>query len=129
VRNLDGHLVTIPNKTMGNAIITNVARRPSIKTEMNIGLTYDTSADRVKHATAILKEILLADPKTADLIITFNRFDSSALNIQVIHWWKGTDYKAYTGDLQTLNLQIKERFDAEGLSFAFPTQTVYVKQD
>ena len=25
VRNLDGHLVTIPNKTMGNATITNVA--------------------------------------------------------------------------------------------------------
>ena len=129
VRNLDGHLVTIPNKTMGNAIITNIARRPSIKTEMNIGLTYDTSADRVKHATAVLKEIFRAHPKTADLIITFNRFESSSLNIQVIHWWNGTDFKAYTADLQTLNLQIKERFDTEGLSFAFPTQTVYVKQE
>ena len=129
VRNLDGHLVTVPNKTMGNAIITNIARRPSIKTEMNIGLTYDTSAARVKHATAILKEILRAHPKTADVLITFNRFDSSSLNIQVLHWWNGTDFKAYTADLQTLNLQIKERFDAEGLNFAFPTQTVYVKQE
>ena len=129
VRSLDGHHVTIPNKTVGNAIITNIARRPSIKTEMNIGLTYDTSAARVKHATAILKEILRAHPKTADVLITFNRFESSSLNIQVLHWWNGTDFKAYTADLQTLNLQIKERFDAEGLSFAFPTQTVYVKQE
>jgi MscS family membrane protein len=96
---------------------------------MNIGLTYDTSAARVKHATAILKEILRAHPKTADVLITFNRFDSSSLNIQVLHWWNGTDFKAYTADLQTLNLQIKERFDAEGLNFAFPTQTVYVKQE
>ena len=129
VRNLDGHLVTIPNKTVGNAIIINIARRPSIKTEMNIGLTYDTSANRIKHATGILKEIFHAHPKTADLIVTFNRFDSSSLNIQVLHWWNGTDFKAHTVDLQTLNLQIKERFDAEGLNFAFPTQTVYVKQE
>lgn len=128
VRNLDGHHVTIPNKIMGSAIITNVARRPSIKTEMNLGLTYDTSADRVKRATELLNEIFHAHPKTADLVVTFNRFDSSALNIQVVHWWDGQDFKAYSEDLQKLNLQIKQRFDAEGLSFAFPTQTVHVKQ-
>jgi len=34
-----------------------------------------------------------------------------------------TDWKEYCRILQSLNLQIKERFDAEGLSFAFPTQT------
>jgi MscS family membrane protein len=129
VRNLDGHHVTIPNKIMGNAIITNIARRPNIKTEMNLGLTYDTPADRVKRATDILSEIFRAHPKTADLVITFNRFDSSALNIQVIHWWDGTDFKSYTADLQALNLQVKQRFDAEGLSFAFPTQTLYLKRE
>src|ERR671923_162626 len=42
VRNLDGHLVTIPNKTMGNATLTNISLRPNIKTVMNIGVTYDT---------------------------------------------------------------------------------------
>jgi small-conductance mechanosensitive channel len=33
VRNLDGHHVTIPNKTMGNEIITNITRWPTIKSE------------------------------------------------------------------------------------------------
>jgi len=42
VRNLDGHLVTIPNKTVGNATIINVAARERIKNTMNIGITYDT---------------------------------------------------------------------------------------
>jgi hypothetical protein len=31
--------------------------------------------------------------------------------------------------MQKLNLVIKERFDAERISFAFPTQTLHVKQD
>jgi MscS family membrane protein len=129
VRNLDGHHVTIPNKTMGNEIITNITRRPSIKTEMNFGLTYDTPAGKVQRATAILREILGSHPQTGDLIISFNRFADSALNILVIHSWNGTDAKAHFADLHALNLQIKERFDTEKIDFAFPSQTVYLRPD
>jgi len=129
VRNLDGHHVTIPNKTMGNEIITNVTRRPGIKTEMNIGLTYDTPVERVRQATAILQDILGKHPRTGELIISFNRFADSALNILVIHNWNGTDNKAHFADMQELNLQIKQRFDAEKIEFAFPSQTIYLKQE
>ena len=128
VRNLDGHLITIPNKTMGNATITNVTRRPNIKTTMNIGITYDTPAARVREAVKILEEIYRSHPMTADLIISFNKFADCALNIIVIHWWNSTDYKQYLAGMQELNLQVKERFDAAGLDFAFPTQTIHVKQ-
>src|SRR5437667_12904914 len=57
VRNLDGHLITVPNKTMGNSTITNVTRRPNIKTVMNIGITYDTPAETVKRALQIRQEV------------------------------------------------------------------------
>ena len=129
IRNGDGHHVTVPNKLMGNAIITNVTRRPTIKTEMNLGLTYDTPVEKVKRATVILEEIFRANPKTADLIISFNKFADSALNILVVHVWNGTDGKAHSAEMQALNLQIKQRFDAEKIEFAFPTQTVYLKPD
>ena len=129
IRNTDGHHVTIPNKLMGNAIITNVTRRPTIRTESNLGLTYDTPVEKVKRATVILEEIFRANPKTADLIISFNKFADSALNIVVVHVWNGTDGKAHSAEMQALNLQIKQRFDAEKIEFAFPTQTVYLKPD
>ena len=129
VRNLDGHHVTIPNKLMGNAIITNITRRPSIKMEMNIGLTYDTPMEKVKRATIILEEIFRGNPKTADLIISFNRFADSALNIFVVHVWSGTDARDHFAGMQEFNLQIKQRFDAEKIEFAFPTQTVYLKSE
>jgi MscS family membrane protein len=127
IRNPDGHHVTVPNKTMGNAIITNVTRRPTIRTEMNFGLTYDTPPGKVKQATVILDEIFRANPKTADLIISFNKFTDSALNIFVVHIWNGTDAKGHFRDMQELNLKIKERFDAEKIEFAFPTQTIQLK--
>jgi MscS family membrane protein len=129
VRNMDGHHVTVPNKTMGNAIITNITRRPNIKTEMNIGITCDTPVEKLKRALAILEEIYRAHPQTADLIVSFNKFADSSLNLYVIHWWNGADLKVYWAGMQELNLKIKERFDAEAIGFAFPTQTVYLRQD
>jgi MscS family membrane protein len=127
VRSLDGHLVTIPNKTMGNEIITNITRRPTIKTEFNLGLTYDTPVEKIKRATIILEEIFRSTPRTSDLIISFNKFGDSALNILIVHAWNGTDAKAHFAEMQELNLKVKERFDAERIEFAFPTQTVFLK--
>jgi small-conductance mechanosensitive channel len=31
--------------------------------------------------------------------------------------------------MHELNVMIKKRFDEEGIGFAFPTQTIYVKHD
>ena len=129
VRNLDGYLVTIPNKTMGNATIINVDRRPSIKTVMNIGVTYDTPVERVKVAIAIITEVYKSHKRTKDLIVSFNSFASSSLNILVIHWWDGTAPRELLAALEIMNLELKRRFDEERISFAFPTQTLYLKQD
>jgi len=96
---------------------------------MNVGITYDTATEKVKRALQILKEVYKDHPQTFDCLISFNKFADSALNIQVVHWWNSTDYKEYLAGLQEMNLTVKERFDKEGIGFAFPTQTLYVKQD
>jgi MscS family membrane protein len=127
VRTPDGHLVAVPNKTVANATVTNIAKRSSIRTVMNLGLTYDTSAERVQRAIDLLTEIYKSHPMTKDVIITFNRFADSALNIEVVHFWNSTDHRAYLVGLQDLNLQVKQRFDAEKLEFAYPTRMLYVK--
>lgn len=129
VRHLDGYLITVPNKTMGNATITNISRRPNIKTVMDLGLTYDTPAEKVEQALAILKEIYQGHPMTHDFILSFNKFADSSLNILVVHWWKSTDAREYLGGWQQLNLEIKKRFDAARIDFAFPSRTVYLKTD
>jgi len=55
---------------------------------------------------------------TADLTISFNRFAGRHINIMVIHWWRGSDNQKYLAGIQEMNLAVKERFDAEGISFA-----------
>lgn len=129
VRNLDGFLVTVPNRTIANASIVNVSKRPTIKTVMNIGITYDTPAHRIERALQVIEEVYRPHPITHDLLIGFNKFESASLNLLVVHWCKSTVFKEYITALQAMNLTLKRRFDEEKISFAFPTQTLYVKQD
>lgn len=126
IRSLDGFLVTVPNKEVGNARIVNITRRPTIRACFGIGLTYDTPAARLKRATELLEEILRTDPDTHDFLVHFNKFGDFSLNLDVIYWCKKNDFREFTRVFQRINLAIKERFDAEGLSFAFPTQTIHL---
>jgi MscS family membrane protein len=118
VRSSEGHLIAVPNKTMGNAIITNITQRPSIKTVMNFALARTLPTDKVKRAVAILREIYQGNPMTQDAWVSFNQFTGPNLNIQVVHWWKGTDYQKYLAGMQEMNMAVKDRFDTEGISFA-----------
>jgi MscS family membrane protein len=129
VRSLDGFLVTIPNKTMNNAVITNVTRRPTIKTEINIGLTYDTSVDGMKLALSIISDVYKKHPQTADAAIVFNNFADSSLNVLVIHFCKAPTYADYLVALQEMNLEVKKRLDEAHIDFAFPSRTIYLKQE
>ena len=129
VRNADGFLITLPNKSVGNNTVINVSARPSIRTVLNYGLTYDTPAHRIDFAASLLRSIFTAHSLTGECQVTFNRFDASALNIEVNHQCLTRDLPTYLTALHGLNLQVKERFDAEKLEFAFPTQTVFLKKD
>jgi MscS family membrane protein len=118
VRNPDGHVVAIPNKTMGNAAITNISQRPNIKTTMNLSLARNLPSEKVQQALQILDQIYRKHPMTQDVWISFNQFTGANINILVVHWWKGTDQHKYLAGMQEMNLSVKQRFDAEGIGFA-----------
>lgn len=126
IRGLEGFLITVPNKEIGNSRIINITRRPTIRTTFTVGLTYDTPAPQVKRAVELILEIFGKHPQTHDVIAYFSKMADFSLNIDVLYWCKLTDWREYTLVLQELNLQLKARFDAEGLNFAFPSQTLYL---
>jgi len=61
--------------------------------------------------------------------VSFNEFNADSLNILVIYWYHPPVYWDYLDHATWINLQIKERFNAEGIDFAFPTQTLHLAGD
>ncbi len=132
MRRLDGHVVTIPNSKAADAVIHNIGRRPYIRRIMNIGLTYDTPPDKVEKAVEIVRGIFQdhegMDPEFPPRVY-FNEFNADNLNIIVIYWYHPPLYWDYLAHCQRVNLEIMRSFEAEGIDFAFPTQTLYLAGD
>jgi len=132
MRTLDGHVVTIPNSAIINDMVRNIGSRPFIKRVANITITYDTPPEKVRRAVAILEEILDnhdgMDPEFPPRVF-FTEFNDCSLNIMMIYWYHPPEYWDYLAFSQKVNMEILDRFNAEGIEFAFPTQTVYLAND
>jgi len=126
LRTFDGTLVTLPNSVIANAKIDNWDARPTRRTNFTIGVTYDTSYEKLQKAVQILREVMAQHPGTANYRAYFNSYGDYSLNILVNHWCKYLDYEQYLKCLEEINFEIKRRFEEEGIEFAFPTQTVYM---
>ncbi len=127
IRNLDGHLVVIPNKTMADVAICNISARPTIRHLTTLNITYGTSAERMKQAVELLREIYSSHPLTHDALIYWRDFGSHSLDVLIVYWCKTTDYKEFLTANEEVNMEIKRRFDAAGIEFAFPTQTIHLE--
>ena len=127
IRTLDGTLVSIPNHTVADTVINNVGKRPTIKNTFTVGVTYDTSYEKLQEALRILRDILANHPGTQNYWVYFKEFGPYSLNILVIHWCRYTDYQKFLAATQEINLEIKRRFEEAGIEFAFPTQTIQLQ--
>lgn len=132
IRTLDGHLVTIPNGELANRTIQNIGKRPYIKRMINVTVTYDTSPEKIQEGIDIIKKLLNNhEGMHADFPprVYFSGLNSDSLNILVIYWYFPPDYWKFMDFSEKLNFDIINRFNAAGIDFAFPTQTIYVAGD
>ena len=61
--------------------------------------------------------------------VYFNDLNADSLNIVVYYWYHPPEYWNYLEHARWVNIQIMERFKAEGIDFAFPTQTLHLAGD
>lgn len=129
IRTLGGTLVTIPNAKFIHNSVENVALELTRKIILQLGLTYDTTSDKMEMALDILKDINAANQElfTETPVAFFAGFGASSLDITFIYYIrKGADIAM---SQNTMNLEILKRFEMAGLEFAFPTQTLHISKD
>lgn len=132
MRLLTGHQTTIPNDEMARIDIENIGRRPHIRRLTNISLRYDTPLEKIRKAVKIIDDILEnhegMDPEFPPRVY-FNEFNRDSLNIIMLYWYHPPAYWDFLAFNQRVNTQIMQEFEKEGIQFAFPTTTTYLKQD
>lgn len=131
IMDYDKRIITFPNYKITDTTIINISSEPKRRVVLNIGLTYDTPPEKMKEAIEILKalpqQVKDASSLPSDVSVNFMQYADSALVIMYIYFIeKQGDILGVTSNM---NLAILEAFNKAGLSFAFPTQTVYLQKD
>ncbi|MBP5135836.1 MAG: mechanosensitive ion channel [Paludibacteraceae bacterium] len=127
LRTYSGQLVVIPNYKTADSNLTNITREPARRIELNLGLTYSTTPEQMKKAIDLLNAL----PKSVDGLekrvkVYFTSFGDFSLNITCWYYIKKDSDLFETQS--AVNLQVLDEFNAHGLDFAFPTQTLYVNK-
>lgn len=129
IRALDGAQVTIPNGKLVDMVITNHGVRNYRRYATTLGLTYDTPPDKVEKFVTGVKEIAIAHPKSRDESVTvqFHEMADSSLNVFFAAIYDTVDYGEWLVARQEVFVEIMKLAEALGVSFAFPSTSVYVE--
>lgn len=126
IRTLYNSQISLPNAVVANANIDNLGRRKFRRVNTRLGLTYDTSPEKMRRFTQGIKEILIAHPKVKNdtFHVYFNDYGSSDLQVMLYFFLDVCDWSEELKEREAVLLSIYDLAEKLEVSFAFPTQTV-----
>ena len=121
----DNKIVVVPNNSIWGSVITNITGSDTRRVDMVFGIGYDddiAKSQKVLEEVIAGHELILEDPEP---VIKVHELADSSVNFVCRPWSKTGDYWAVYWDITR---QVKERFDAEGISIPYPQSDVHMHQ-
>lgn len=132
IRTFSKTVVSIPNSTLAKEAVENFSKMPIRKVEYTIGLTYSTTPEQMDALLHSLRKAIIeiegVDPRSG-VAAEFTNFGGSSLDIVVTYYTKQIDLGYYRATIRRVNLEIMRIVAAAGLSFAFPSTSIYIESD
>ncbi|TXR52100.1 mechanosensitive ion channel family protein [Reinekea thalattae] len=131
IRTFDKRPLYVPNATFASISVENPSRMTNRRIYEAIGVRYDDAAK----VEAIVKDVkaMLLQHKDIDtnqtLIVNINAFAASSIDFFIYTFTKTTNWIEYHEIKQDVMLKVIDIIQRHGAEFAFPTQTVHLKQD
>lgn len=129
IRTFANSLITVPNSQLTTTAINNWSRMRKRRIKLTIGLTYDASPAQIQAAVRAIREVLDTDERISQdfKLVNFTNFGASSLDIFVYAFTLTTRWDEYMQIREDILLEFMRRIEALGLSFAFPSQSIYVE--
>jgi small-conductance mechanosensitive channel len=127
VRSLGGEEVIFPNTDLTGSRVKNYKRMQLRRIVFKLGVTYETSLEKIKQIPILIEEIIKKIPDTRFDRAHFFEYGDFSLVYEVVYFVLSSDYNIYMDIQQKINFAIKEAFDRENIDFAYPTQTLFLK--
>ncbi|QTD55257.1 mechanosensitive ion channel family protein [Parasphingorhabdus cellanae] len=124
LRAITGEEIIISNTNLLDKEIINLTRLARRRTRFGIGVIYQTKPDEARRIPGLLKDIV--EQHDAVFIRSgFVGFGDSSINFEVDFDIMSSEYEPVYEGRHAIGLAILQKFNEEGLEFAYPTQTTF----
>lgn len=120
--------LSIPSSKIIESNIDNLGRRKVRRVMTTLGVTYDTSPEKIRAFVDAVKELIAGHPHTSkeNCLVAFNDFGDSSLNIMVSFFLNVPDRATEIVQREDVLLKIVDLAASMNVQFAFPTRTLHV---
>jgi MscS family membrane protein len=128
---LDTSIVSMPNGNVANLTIINLGVRTFRLLNVLIGVTYDTSPEKIEAFTEALKKLILEHPEIhkENSLVHFREMGDFALKIIFRCFIPVNNIGDELRIKEQIYLEIMRIAQRLNIEFAFPSQTIYMAKD
>jgi small-conductance mechanosensitive channel len=126
IRSASGEQIIVSNADLLKSRVRNFGRMEERRGIVNIGITYETSRDKVEQTGKLIEQAIRSQPGVRLERCHFKEFGASALNFEAVYFVLEPHFDALMEAQQAINFKILEAFEKEGIEFAYPTQKLFV---
>jgi len=130
IRTFERTVVTVPNKKMVDAELENQTKREHRRARFTLALTYDAQPAVMKTVSSDIEQVLKNHPliEKETTWVRFREFSPSSLDLQVNYFVHTPELEKFLEVREEINYRIMELVKKNGLEFAYPSTTVYMKE-
>ena len=131
IRTFYNSLITLPNAFLTNTKIDNMGARRFRRMKSMLGLTYDTPPEKIDAFCEGIRALIRLHPymRKDYYQVYFNQYNAASLDILVYVFWETPDWNMELRERHRFLLDILRLAKQLDVEFAYPTQTLYLKQD
>lgn len=127
IRSLSGEQIIFSNSDLTDSRLRNYKRMERRRVVFKLGVTYDTPLEKLKEIPCIIKDVITNAEGTLFDRAHFLSYGDFNLVYEIVYYVLDNDYNKYMDIQQRINFVIKDEFEKREIDFAFPTQTLYVR--
>jgi len=126
IRSLAGEQIVYANAKLLGSRIHNLKRMETRRVAFTVGVVYGTPTQQLRAVPALIEAAIRGQAQVRFDRAHFSRLGPSSLDFEVVYFVENADYLVFMNVQQEIYLALYDSFCAQGIDFAFPTQTLHL---
>lgn len=127
LRSLSGEQIIMPNANLLASRIRNNARMRERRVVYTISVDQETPRETLRKIPGRLRALIESYPDVRFDRSHFAKIGATSFDFEAVYVVLTPDYGRHMDILQEINLRLLEAFEHDGISFAYPTQRLYME--